>query len=252
MDDNNKYGTRERQRELLVMLKKVDHFFQKHDISYSLEGGSLLGAIRHNGFIPWDDDVDLLVDRDNFNKILTAFNDHPNETPYHLNRYLWVYRIQEIADTSEGLLRPTIDIFVLDHCPDSRLKSGYKTFIIKMLQGMMKIEPDYNNKGLLMKICVSATHILGKMFSDEYLFKVYDSVSQMGNNEPSKYVAAYDYPFAYLDRRYHAQILDDLQLHTFEDTEFLITSEYEHYLTEVYGDYMTPPAEADRVSVHMS
>ena len=160
MDDNNRYGTRERQKELLIMLKKVDSFCKKHSISYSLAGGSLLGAIRHNGFIPWDDDVDLMVDRENLDKFLKAFYDFPDETPYFLNRYLWVYRVQEVNDTSEGLLRPTIDIFVLDHCPDSGLKRKYKTFVIKMLQGMMKIEPDYKDKGVVMKVCVFVTHIL--------------------------------------------------------------------------------------------
>ena len=118
MDDSNRYGTLQRQKELFVMMKEIDAFCQKHSISYSLAGGSLLGAIRHNGFIPWDDDIDLMVDRKNLSKFLDAFYEFSDETPYFLNRYLWVYRIQEVNDTSAGLLRPTIDVFVFDHCPD--------------------------------------------------------------------------------------------------------------------------------------
>lgn len=251
MDDSNRYGTLQRQKELFVMMKEIDAFCQKHSISYSLAGGSLLGAIRHNGFIPWDDDIDLMVDRKNLSKFLDAFYEFSDETPYFLNRYLWVYRIQEVNDTSAGLLRPTIDVFVLDHCPDSGLKRKYKTFAIKMLQGMMKVEPDYTDKSLFMKVCIFITHVLGKMFSEEHLFKTYDSVSQIGDDRISKYITAYDYPFGYLNRKYDSDILDSIEYHQFEGASFPIISKYHHYLTEHYGDYMTLPEESGRVSEHM-
>lgn len=251
MDNSNKYGTLERQKELLGMLKQVDAFCCKYDISYSLCAGTLLGAVRHKGFIPWDDDVDLMVDRSNLNKFLKAFQDHPEETPYHLNRYLWVYRVQEVGDTTKGLLRPTIDIFVIDNCPDSNFKRKYKTFMIKMLQGMMKIELDYEGKSLFMKACMFCTHIMGKLFSEESLFRKYDRVSQIGNEGKSRFVAAYDYPFGYLNRRYNSNLMDNFEMHQFEDVALPITKEYDHYLTVQYGDYMTPPKEENRVSEHM-
>lgn len=251
MDDNNKYGTRERQEELLCMMKKVDAFCRNHSIAYSLDGGTLLGAIRHNGFIPWDDDIDIMVDRDNLNRLLKAFHDFHGETPYFLNRYLWVYRIQEVNDPSAGLFRPTIDIFVLDHCPNSGFKQKYKIFAIKMLQGMMKIKPNYKDKGMVMKACVFVTHILGKLFSDETKFRAYDYISQIGNEEPSAFVTEYNSLYSYLDRRYKSNILKKYIMHQFEDILLPITSEYDHYLTELYGDYMTPPKEQDRVSEHM-
>ncbi len=252
MDVNNKYGTLERQKELLVMLKSVDAFCQKHSIHYSLSGGTLLGAIRHNGFIPWDDDVDLMVDRENFIKMLEAFDNYSEETPYFLNRYLWVYRIQEVDDTSLGLLRPTIDVFVMDNCPDSGFKRKYKAFTIKMLQGMMKIEPEYKGKGIIMKACVFITHLLGKLFSDDYLFRKYEDVSQIGNAFQSKYITAYDAPFIYLNCKYDNQLFKEYELHRFEDVELPITSKYDHYLKEQYGDYMTPVKEEDRISKHMN
>lgn len=251
MDDSNKYGTLDRQKELLIMLKKIDAFCQKYGVSYSLAGGSLLGAVRHNGFIPWDDDVDLMVDRDNLQKFLKAFQEHPDETPYCLNRYLWIYRIQEVDDASKGILRPTIDIFVLDNCPDSTFQRKYKTFVIKMLQGMMKVKPDYEGKSFVMKACVFITHLLGKVFSEDSLFREYDKISQMGNETQSRFVSAYDYPFGYLNRKYNSNLMNNCELHQFEDVELPITTEYDHYLTEQYGDYMTPPKEENRVSEHM-
>ena len=64
----------EMQVGLLTLLKEFDAICRKHDITYYLEGGSLLGAVRHKGFLPWDDDVDLSMTRDNFQKLLAVID----------------------------------------------------------------------------------------------------------------------------------------------------------------------------------
>lgn len=60
MDVNNEYGTLEVQKYLLEVMKYVDTFCREHNIKYSLDAGTLLGAVRHKGFIPWDDDIDIV------------------------------------------------------------------------------------------------------------------------------------------------------------------------------------------------
>ena len=62
----NRYGTEEAQNELLDLMKTFHRFCEESDIRYSLYGGSCLGAVRHKGFIPWDDDLDICVDRQNY------------------------------------------------------------------------------------------------------------------------------------------------------------------------------------------
>lgn len=68
MDSDNKYGVLSRQLELLQMMKDIHKFLVDNKIQYSLGGGSALGAVRENGFIPWDDDIDINFDIHNYEK----------------------------------------------------------------------------------------------------------------------------------------------------------------------------------------
>ena len=70
MDIENKYGALEYQQITLAMMKDIHRFLMSEGIKYSLCGGSLLGAIRESGFIPWDDDLDIMMDRENFGYIV--------------------------------------------------------------------------------------------------------------------------------------------------------------------------------------
>ena len=72
MDIENKYGTLAIQKELLVLLKEFHSFCKRNNIQYSLAYGSLLGAVRHKGLIPWHDDLDIMVDRDNYSVLRSA------------------------------------------------------------------------------------------------------------------------------------------------------------------------------------
>lgn len=71
----NEYGLEEIQKELLDIMKIFHNFCEEKGIRYFLFGGSCLGAVRHKGFIPWDDDLDVCVDRRNYNKLAACFDE---------------------------------------------------------------------------------------------------------------------------------------------------------------------------------
>ena len=248
----NKYGTYEKQKKLLAMMKDIDLILRTKGVKYSLCGGSLLGAVREKGFIPWDDDIDIMVDRKNYRRLIEALAGIKEYTPYQVNRYLWIDRIQYKDDKRHPLYADTIDIFVMDNCPDNDLLRKIKLFLIMTLQGMMKKDRDYKNASLAMKLCLIITYVMGKAFSDKRKFKWYQKIAQYGNNRKTRFMTGYTDLFKCLSLRYPGSLFDKINDCSFEDAKFMITAEYDSYLSTQYGDYMTPPDEKDRLSIHMN
>lgn len=132
------------QELLLKLLIKLDNFFNKHDITYYIDGGTAIGAIRHNGFLPWDDDADIYVTRDNYNRLLKVA-DELNEIGVVLGCYelyenysKTAAKFTDLNDTSfmksdafHGLaMGQHIDVFVLDPVPREEIQEYYKYFNI--------------------------------------------------------------------------------------------------------------------------
>lgn len=133
----------EMQKGLLNLLKEFDAICRKHDITYYLEGGSLLGAVRHKGFLPWDDDIDLSITRDNFQKLLSVID---QELPENRELYCYERFPNYLRDTVKYTNLDTtvlfrnhildgnaagqhIDLFILDPVPkDEAIKAEYKKY----------------------------------------------------------------------------------------------------------------------------
>ncbi len=262
----NEYGLAERQTELLQLLKDVDRLMSENGIRYSLCGGTLLGAIRHNGFIPWDDDLDIMCDRDNHEKLVQLFrqNDgvvrlrteaagiNQEDSGLVLNRILWIYRIQREGDLRDGLNAATVDVLVMDHCPDNPVLRRLKVLAIRIMQGMMHERVNWKDHSFFMTVCLAVTWGFGRLFSQDFKFRLYHRISRIGNKRDTKFITGYNDYYSLLTLRYTGRLMDSFIPHSFEDTELPITAEYENYLITQYGDYMTPPKESDRVPIHLA
>ena len=247
MVENNKYGTAEIQNALLDIIIEFHKFCEANDIKYGLYGGSCLGAVRHDGFIPWDDDLDIILDRPNYKRLMAKFNTCKTLT---MQRTIWIQRIRKNNAKSINGYIPTLDVFVIDNAPENKFVFEMKVFILLMLQGMLKENINYKKVSLKYKICLFITHLIGRFFSKNLLRRCYDQVSQIGNKKSSKYVHCTNTSFRCLPRKYKADTWKTMVLHKFEDIQMYIPEKYEQYLTVMYGDYMVLPKEKNRVPEH--
>ncbi len=155
--------------ELLCQLRDITAVCDRNGIEYNLMCGTLLGCIRHKGFIPWDDDVDLLMTRQEFTKFRRIY---PAECDRRFElTYLdtWTPRVMNRDPEKAAAFT---DIFILDPLPPEGIRRK-----VHLLQGMMKKKVDYSRFGLKNRILLHVTHWIGLPFSYAWKAKRYEKVS---------------------------------------------------------------------------
>ncbi len=240
--------------KLFELLEFVDGICKEENIPYSLTGGSMLGAVRHDGFIPWDDDVDIVMKRADFEKFKRVAGGYLKNTPFAWCRHDRVEGVEfkEPFDF-EGLKvsHLCLDVFTLDNVPDSDKQFKKQIFGLKKLQGMMKKGKTdwkkYNFKG---KILVFGTKILGLFHSKKSILKKYEKLSTKYNGVETKRKFISNDVYALFDIPFENCLLDEIAEHKFESGAFPVYAHYDEILTAQYGDYMTPPPESERVFLH--
>lgn len=249
MNDELSYGLEDSHKELLEIMSFIHEFCERHSIKYSLTGGSLLGAIRHNGFIPWDDDFDIMFDRDSYDKFILSMMAEES-TECILEQDQWVYRVRKHHKTRG--YTPSIDLFVLDEVPLNRITNKLQILRLRILQGMLRTNELERTYSMFYTFCIRITSFVGKWFDKEKLFREYDRISRIGNarGKGSNKFSIFDDRFALLGLQYSNELMDGYELHGFMDKKFWIIKNYKEYLVKQYGDYMQLPPVSERRPMH--
>ena len=273
---DNSYGMLALQKVNLYILQEIDRICKKYKINYTLDSGTLLGAIRHGGFIPWDDDADIAMTRSNFEAfrriVKRELSDKlefimPNEfkngkvfydfTPRIIYELSARHKKNDKKDPYEGKLNHLwVDIFIIDKLPKSKPLQRLTLFSQKLIylfsMGHRKKLDLKKYKGS-MKIAVSVFSIIGKIISMKYLFRLQDRLSKLFYKSRKSSTLYYsNYQPDYIDIKVNKDWYEKYLNIKFEDTVLSIIDEYDSVLQLVYGDYMTPPPKADRIPTHGS
>ena len=254
------------QRVCLAILKEVHAFCVDHGIRYTLQGGTLLGAVRHDGFIPWDDDIDIAMPRPEYDRFCREFTSPLYKLINYRgvnghDCYLAFARVCEMKDTYvDTTYEPWtdiktgiwIDVFPLDGASDEygvearRVKKARKIWLksLRFRYSSNSLDSVLTLKG---KLKLLAKKVLNSHTS--YICR-YDKLCRLIPWGTTNHYINLSY-MEYGMNEYHSKtVIDRLVLHKFEDSEFFIMEGYDEALRDKYGDYMVLPAVENRIAKH--
>ena len=246
------------QREL-ELLVKFDRICKENNLKYSLAYGTLIGAIRHNGFIPWDDDVDVLMPRGDYEKLLKIqYKDDECELRHFSFTNNYGYPFAKLVDKNTIINEPWrtdiqsglfIDIFPFDYLDFNKGKQferlSKKAIFYQFLISVTNIKPFYYRRPHYIIRSFIAPFV--KPFRKVLLNKN-DNLTKKAEN--GKYYGNIVYTELKKPILLDSELLKKTVEHTFENYKFSIMENFDYSLNSEYGDYMTPPPKEYQRNVH--
>ena len=245
----------------LEIFDEIIRICKKYNLKYALIGGSTLGAVRHHGFIPWDDDIDLGMPRKDYEKfcelckteldakrfMLQNFDTEPNcglifGKVRRLNTTLSEYYSYHI-DMNQGVW---VDIFPYDYVSNNATTRKSDIRSLKFYQNLYIIKCGYkfpNNRSNTLKIAYDIAKGGLRLWSKNRLIKKVKQIMIKYDKDTTDYI--FPYGGVYTDKdRLPGDTFDNLIQVSFEGRKVNIYKEFDKYLTTLYGDYMKlPPME---------
>lgn len=235
---------------------------EENNLRYYLGGGTLLGAVRHKGFIPWDDDIDVMMPRPDFQKLLSLSINNENYNIIKPGTAGYYYNFAKLVDTrtileEKGIKRIDglgvyIDIFPLDgmpETPDAR-KKRFKELnsIRKIINNTCLLKPKFHrNPFAYLNAC--RIYNSNKNIDLSSLQKKYLDSALKNSFDDSEFVFAAGGAYGARDIFPGKWFEKEIELQ-FENLSVKAFNGYDFYLTQLYGDYMTLPPEDKRVTPH--
>ena len=244
----------------LELVKEIDRVCRKNGIEYTLDGGTLLGAVREHGFLAWDDDADIAMTRENYNRFFEACKKDLNTERFFLQEYRtdpeypWGYsklrmngtRLVQIGQEHlkfhDGIF---IDLFIYDPVPDgwlTRRLHHFACYCIRKCQ--YSVVGKQNAKSAFMRCWYNLLNKIPR----KTVFHVLEKMISLTAGLDTELSSHKTYPYPRKNCKYGLpwKCFREYADLPFEDQLFRCMKEYDPYLSMLYGDYMTPPPPAGR------
>ena len=266
MKKNNTNQLKELQKIELETLKEFDKICKNNNIKYTLIGGTLLGAIRHNGFIPWDDDIDVCMLRNDYNKFIEIQKKELNNKKYYFQSMetddefgLPFGKIRRKDSIHSEITCPLpekkqgiwIDIFPIDKIEDNKILAFFtfvKVFYYKSIIAF-KLNFSFASKGIR-RIILNIIKFNSKFYSINKTKKKYYKLIEKSNKKKTSHCISHGGVYL-LKETFPKELFEEIITHKFEDSDFNIPKNYDKYLTQIYGNYMKIPPKEKQISNHL-
>ena len=248
------------QAKLLELLDYIDILCKEHKIKYSLSAGTVLGAIRHNGFIPWDDDLDIMLERNEYTELIRLLRENAKEpfvlqearldyplyfSKLRLNNTTFIekYRLRnKYKDMHQGIY---IDIFPLDYASKNTFFFFLQSIFSRILVAQSLFQRGYNTATIKKKMLMLLSLVFLPFRKTFFNFVV--SVKK----DKAQGLCDFFGTGGGKKNLLHLDLLEKTLLKDFCGKKYPIPHNYHTYLSKTYGNYMElPPEEKRQSSLH--
>lgn len=247
---------------VLGIAKDIDKLCRENGINYYLGGGGAIGAVRHHGFIPWDDDLDFLMPYGDYEKFVQVCKAQLDKGKYEIDQdlnpwalpylkirlkgtYIEEKNIQREENLCQGIF---LDVFRLEHSPESNIWKHIQYYSSKLMIAYncrhIGYKTDDKTKERIIKLSAIMDCSLVRRMVKWTMFR--------WNKKPVKTLGCLWGITRFKNTFTQCDIYGKPTYLTFEDTELPLPEKYHEYLTQFFGDYMKLPPVEKRVAPHIS